>query len=424
MNEQSKVIIAFSLLLIFGILVFTQSSDILTMSHFDTEENIINYDGTWINGYIPKYLNEPMILEWEIGGYSGPLAFDWVFSVTIQSPSGKTYSAEYECQRSADEYYLGGESYKITTDFGSVFDEKGKWDITSAVLTAKVQHIVDDTTYNEEETVDEITDGTDAIAVDTSKEAEIIEFDVQPRIIYDGDQATISYEIKNIGGEVTTICYRIFCDKNMDYKYQGTERKLVDLYMEDVSIGSGPSGETTKPLYYDDAVNGKIYVTLELLAYSETQKLLGDFRTYDIVEVTAMEEQDETDETEEWVGGEQPEGEPETPEQDSNHTLIIQTTPADCTITIGSQMKKSISQPNKVNTGIAIFRKEQGQYTINVDKDGYQPMSTTISVTQDTRLKFDLNTQEISETPGFELGLFVFSFIGVIYIFFKKKKRG
>lgn len=261
-NNKWIAIIAIASILCIVLLILTNVFSLFLTDHFDTENGMIEYDGTWINGYIPRYYNDHMEIDWLIDGYTGQyVACDWRFEITIRSPSGQSYSTTYQCQV-PEEYYLGDDYYAITTDFGSnkKFSEVGEWDITRGELIAKVE--------NDWVTLDRITDGDNAIAVDYSTEWQVSTFSATPPSINSGETVSVSYSMVNIGDIPSTNCYRIFCDLNGNQYYDNDEKTLVYSYIEDAPVGEVINGEKSTVLTSDDAVDGTAYITLEFTAYN------------------------------------------------------------------------------------------------------------------------------------------------------------
>lgn len=266
-----------------ALLIITNSFSLFLTEHFDTENGMIEYDGIWISGYIPRYYNDHMEIDWLIGGYNGQyVAFDWRFELTIRSPSDQLYSTTYHCQV-PEEYYLGDDYYAITTDFGfnKKFSEIGEWDITRGKLIANVE--------NDWVTLDRITYGDNAIAVDYSTEWQVSTFSANPSSINSGETIAVSYSMTNVGDIPSTNCYRIFCDLNGNHQYDSGEKTFVDSYSENVHVGGVIDGFGSKTVTSDDAVDGTAYITLEFIAYSEDHpSLCGDYHGLSITTVEVI----------------------------------------------------------------------------------------------------------------------------------------
>jgi len=284
-RTKTKTIVAVSVILGVVLIVITSGFSFFSFfleDHFDTENGMIDYDGTWFSGYISKHYNDHMEIDWLIGGYDGQyVACNWRFELTIRSPSGQSYSTTYQCQV-PDEYYLGDDDYAITTDFGynKKFNEIGEWDITQGELIAKVE--------NDWVELDIITDSDDVIAVDYSTEWQVSTFSATPSSINSGENVTVSYLMTNIGDIPSTNCYRIFCDLNGNQHYDSGEKVFIS-YCETDSVGGTIDDEVSKVLTSDDAVDGIAYITLEFDTHSdEYHTFCGSYNGLSMVTVAVL----------------------------------------------------------------------------------------------------------------------------------------
>jgi len=283
LKTKIKTIVIVAVILGVTLLVITSSFPLFLMDHFDTENGMIDYDGTWFNGYIPKHYNDHMEIDWLIGGYDGQyVACNWRFELTIRSPSGQSYSTTYQCQV-PEEYYLGDDEYEITTDFGSnkKFNEVGKWDITRGELIAKVEY--------DWVTLDRIINSDDAIVVKYSTEWQVPTFSATPSSINSGETVSVSYSMINVGDIPSTNCYRIFCDLNgnQHYDYDDGEKVFIS-YCETDVVGGTIDNEVSKVLTSDDAVDEIAYITLEFVTYNDEYPFAENYHGQSITNVEVL----------------------------------------------------------------------------------------------------------------------------------------
>jgi len=117
------------------------------------------------------------------------------------------------------------------------------------------------------------------------------------------------------------------------------------------------------------------------------------------------------------------------------YLLTVVTIPSITNVTVNGETKQTqegeaparIAENETVVRGFAQFVLEMGEYTVLVEKEGYEPLSETITIDEDsnseTFIQFNLETRETKKVPGYSIIVFMFAIIFLFYIKRKKKEK-